>query len=103
MSLPGGWALQHRFRNRLNSGPADLQPAVPQVCSVEVVACRRKHLPGDRNESRNRSTKWLVSCPRNHHYPQFHFGRVAGLAEVQQAGQGTVNFEGYFAAGLAGV
>ncbi len=35
------------------------------ACSVKVAACPRNQLPGDRNESRNRSTKWLVSCPRN--------------------------------------
>ena len=28
-----------------------------------MFACPRNQLPRDRNESRNRSTKWLVSCP----------------------------------------
>ncbi len=33
---------------------------------IKAVAGPGKHLFGDRDESRNRSTKWLVSCPRNH-------------------------------------
>ncbi len=36
--------------------------------SQSVYPAPGNHLPGDRNENRNRSTKWMVSRPRNHQH-----------------------------------